>query len=145
MSTQPHTILSAQAFVTASGSVIDTADAIAAVAIDHLCKSEVVEVSMAGLSGVSSSFFNLLFRRVIENCGVNVLDQRLTFLHVSAVQTQLLTRSLAATKKCLASMNVPPTVSWRPHQGHHPFFTAHPNEILFPSGSSATKSRMPYG
>jgi hypothetical protein len=91
-------------FIPENGSVIDTAEAAAACINAHLDQGESVDVAMTGMTGVTSSFFNLVIRRVAEKFGFEVFENRVKFRFSSTIQQQTFDRSFSATRKYLESL-----------------------------------------
>lgn len=80
-------------------SIVENAEILANHVLQSLASTHKVCVSMAGVRGVSSSYFNLLLRRLVNAFDVDVVQDRVMFRFDSPVQEQVFRRSLEAIKK----------------------------------------------
>jgi len=104
---EPIQELAARDFVSDTASVVETAEVVAVAINERLLRGEHVRLSMRGFPGTSSSFFNLVLRRVIEVNGINALEKRVQFDFATTIEAELFGRSLRATKKNIASICQP--------------------------------------
>jgi hypothetical protein len=90
--------LSAKDFLDASGVVIQSADNLADAIMIHLKQSDRINISMAGMPPVSSSYFNVILRRVFDVYGATGLD-RVNMDTPSQILRDVFNRSLAAVRR----------------------------------------------
>lgn len=79
--------------------VVDSAGRVAAAILAAAETEPVVTVSMAGLSGIPSSFFNVILGDVAAVMGVEQLASRLVVTGLSAFQSRIFERSLSALSR----------------------------------------------
>jgi len=80
----------------ADGSVVRSGVALADAALKALETSEVVIVSLKGLKGASSSYFNVFLRRIEEGCGLTEIREHIQLEFGSKIQEMVFERSLAS-------------------------------------------------
>jgi hypothetical protein len=85
--------LNAAAFMDSTGSIVATAGRLADELMRHLRDGHSVNVSMRGMRGVASSYFNVILQRITKELGMEALD-RLHFQWDSAAQQVVYQRSL---------------------------------------------------
>ena len=76
-----------------TGSIVATAGRLADELVRHLRDGHSVHISMSGMRGVASSYFNVILKRITEDLGIKALD-RLHFQWDSAAQQVVYQRSL---------------------------------------------------
>src|SRR6266576_6354148 len=85
-----------------SGSIAESGIALGVVIEAELKAGKVVRVSLKGMKGLSSSYFNPILARIKRNFGLDILGDRLIFAFDSKAQQTVFDRSLAAVQ-----VNVP--------------------------------------
>lgn len=97
-----HALLHADAsdFIDPQGSIVDSAR-LFGTHLQQVAKSteRIVEVSLVGMKGVSSSYFNLLLRMMIEAMGLEQLKKRIRWRFDSPLQESVFERSWNAISK----------------------------------------------
>jgi hypothetical protein len=93
-----ETALFAKDFLDPQGVVLRSADNVADAVIASLGENDRVSIAMNGMPAVSSSFFNVILRRVLDALGPAALD-RLHMATPSAVLRQIFDRSLLAMRQ----------------------------------------------
>lgn len=83
-------------YVDPDGSVVKSGLRLADAVLCALGEAESVIVSLAGLRGASSSYFNVFLRRIYEAAGRDVLDSGITLEFASALQREIYDRSRQA-------------------------------------------------
>jgi len=78
------------------GSVVRSGVAVADAALEALETSEVVIISLGGLKGASSSYFNVFLRRIEEGCGLVEIGDHIQLEFGSKIQEMIFERSLAS-------------------------------------------------
>ena len=97
MSPEKQIPLDAMAYVQGGRIGLDTAESLADAVIRSLADDgTTVLISVKGLLGVSSSFFNLVFQMVLDQLGPNAVRDRIDFQTTSQVQMSIIDRSRAA-------------------------------------------------
>jgi len=86
-------------FVNPNGSVVDCAQMVAAEVASALRSGDNVRVSVRGLRGVSSSFFNVILATVGDAIGSQLTDARFDVETETEVQKLVYRRSLEAFMK----------------------------------------------
>lgn len=87
-------MIDAQKHVNPNDTVLSAAQRIASLAVAELQRSDaLVEVSLRGLRGLSSSFFNEIYRTILRDVGRRDLELRIRFIHDSSVQAATDARS----------------------------------------------------
>jgi hypothetical protein len=87
--------LKAQEYVDPDGLIVKSGELLARQAIESLRQSDVVRIQLRGLTGISSSYFNIFLRLIREQLGAEALG-RIEMLFVSPLQKQVYDRSLRA-------------------------------------------------
>lgn len=82
-----------------SGSLVESGLRLANAVIDGLNSGEIVQVSLHGLKGASSSYFNVFLRRIDEACGVARLNDHVQLEFGSRVQKMMFDASLDALRR----------------------------------------------
>jgi hypothetical protein len=90
--------LFAKDFLHPSGVVLDSAELLASAVVASLQQSDRVSISMAGMPAVSSSFFNVVLRQVLDVYGREGLD-RINMASPSSVLRQVFERSREAARR----------------------------------------------
>jgi len=93
-----ETALFAKDFIHPSGIILESAELLASAAVKGLSESERVSIAMAGMSVVSSSYFNIILRRVLEAYGRDALD-RVHLSSTSSLLRQIFERSREAARR----------------------------------------------
>ena len=75
------------------GSVVKSGIALADVALRTLEQDGTVRISLKGLKGASSSYFNVFLRRIEEGCGLAEIGRRIKLEFGSNVQETVFQRS----------------------------------------------------
>lgn len=75
---------------------MDSARRIAKVVLDALLKADSVSITLEGLSGVSSSFFNVIFADLAAELGSDKVRGRVTFEGLGKTQSMIERRSRVA-------------------------------------------------
>ena len=75
------------------GSVVKSGIALADVTLRTLEQSGTVRISLKGLKGASSSYFNVFLRRIEEECGVAEIGRHIKLEFGSKVQEMVFQRS----------------------------------------------------
>jgi hypothetical protein len=94
--------LEATHFLDPDGSIIGSASLMGQAAWEKLQAGEDVRISLVGLKGLPSSYFNIVLLRLIEALGVDAVRHRVTFQFASAAQKQMFQRSYDAVAKSVA-------------------------------------------
>ena len=76
--------------------IVESAGRVAAAILEAAGSAPVVTVSMAGMSGIPSSFFNVVLGEVAAGMGVEQLRRRLVVTDLSSLQSRIFERSLSA-------------------------------------------------
>ena len=92
------TVLFAKDFLHPSGVIVDSAELLASAVVEHLRQNDRVGITMAGMPAVSSSYFNIVLRRVFEAYGAVALDC-LYIASPSPVLRQVFERSREAARR----------------------------------------------
>jgi hypothetical protein len=79
--------------------IVDNAEILAAEAIGKLQTGKSIRVSLIGVRSISSSYFNVILRRILDALGKEEFHQRVTFEFDSTVQQMAYDRSLAALSR----------------------------------------------
>jgi hypothetical protein len=79
-------------YIDPDGLIVRSGELLARQVLETLRHDESVRVQLRGLSGISSSYFNILLKRVIEDMGCDVLH-RVQFDFASPLQKQIFDRS----------------------------------------------------
>lgn len=104
------TRVAARDHIDPDGSVVRSGMALADAVLQALETGRVVEVSLDGLRGASSSYFNVFLRRIDEACGVAELGEHIQMLFASKVQEMVYLRSLDSVRRGAKKSPVdPPT------------------------------------
>jgi len=101
------TRLSALNHLDSEGSVVRSGIALAEAVLDALNTNGRVVVSFAGLRGASSSYFNVLLRRIQEGCGLAEIGDHIVLEFGSSIQEMIYQRSLDAISKRPRSPSMP--------------------------------------
>lgn len=88
--------LSALALTDMERSIVENAEILAAAILVELKADRSVIVSLAGLRGAPTSYFNLILRRLVDEVGEAAMRTRVAFEFDSPVQRLVYERSLAA-------------------------------------------------
>jgi STAS-like domain of unknown function (DUF4325) len=89
-------VLRASDYIDPSVSYVSNAIAFANVAIEAMSNSPQITVDFGGVRSVSSSFFNMLLSRIVEELGVDALRTRVSFRFSSTAQKVIFDRSFQA-------------------------------------------------
>ena len=81
--------------------VVTSAEKLVIAVNDMLRTAEEVSVSFHGLRGVSSSYFNVLLKTIVEIHGIETLDNRVKFAFETQAQEMIFERSLKSVKDSL--------------------------------------------
>ena len=92
------TFVQATQFIDPSGSIVKSATAVGAAVLEQLDKGSDVVISLAGMKGVSSSYFNLVLQAIVERHGAAVLNSRVRFAFNSPAQDVVYQKSLRAVQ-----------------------------------------------
>ena len=87
------TCVEATAFLDPQGLIVASASRLADAILEHLQGEDEVVVSMAGIRGASSSYFNTVLLRVVEVLGDQAVH-RIRFQFTTKAQEQIYRRSL---------------------------------------------------
>lgn len=90
------TSISATDCLDPDGSVVRSGVAVADAALKALEENDVVIVSLQGLKGASSSYFNVFLRRIEEGCGLSEIGEHIQLEFDSKIQKMVFERSLAS-------------------------------------------------
>ncbi len=85
--------LKATSFLDSTGSIVGSAGRFADELVRNLRDGRSVNVSMEGMRGVASSYFNVVLQRITKELGIEALD-RLRFQWDSTAQKVVYQRSL---------------------------------------------------
>jgi len=110
-------------YLDSEGSAVNSAIALANAVVDALNTDvDVVEVSLVGLKGAASSYFNVFLRRVDEACGLDGALEHVRMRFGSRVQEMMYRASMDALKRGIRQRDdgptpepaeaVPPKRSW---------------------------------
>ena len=86
-------ILKAVDYLDAAGSIVNSGAMLADRALAALGAGQPVEITLAGMRGVSSSYFNILLKQLLDGVGLATFNQRVKFGFDSGVQEQMFRRS----------------------------------------------------
>jgi hypothetical protein len=78
------------------GSVVRSGVAVADAALKALEEHDAVVVSLEGLKGAASSYFNVFLRRIEEGCGLAEIGEHIRLEFDSKIQEMVFERSLAS-------------------------------------------------
>lgn len=84
----------AQPYADPTRTAEQNATALAAVVLKALRKGQAVEVSLKGVRGTSSTFFNVLLAQIVEGVGLATLREHVTFVCETTTQSLALARSM---------------------------------------------------
>lgn len=90
------TSLSALALIDMERTIVENAEILAAEVVKRLSTGAAVSVSLVGLRGITTSYFNLVLRRIVKSIGFESLSERVTFEFDSSLQRLIYERSLQA-------------------------------------------------
>ena len=76
------------------GSVVRSGIALADATLRALEEGDIVRISLKGLKGASSSYFNVFLRRIEEECGLEEIGRHILLEFGSGVQEMVFQRSL---------------------------------------------------
>jgi hypothetical protein len=88
--------IEARLLVHAEWTAEENAQALTGPVLDALSGSDGVEISLFGIRGVSSTFFNALLGSIVDSLGPAALTRRVRFLCETPTQESVLRRSLDA-------------------------------------------------
>lgn len=88
------TLVNATDHLDPGGSVVRSGIALADAVLEALEQSGAVNVSLRGLKGASSSYFNVFLRRIEEGCGLAEIGSRIRLEFGSKIQEMVFERSL---------------------------------------------------
>lgn len=77
-----------------SGSVVKSGVALAEAALRALERAGTVRISLKGVKGASSSYFNVFLRRIEEGCGLAEIGEHIQLEFGSRIQEMVFQRSL---------------------------------------------------
>lgn len=89
-------MVEAREFIDGSGGIVESAMRLADAILPRLKEGARVSVSMAGMHGVSSSYFNVLLKRVMDECGPDAVRRRVHLRFNTKAQEGLYWRSREA-------------------------------------------------
>lgn len=89
-------------FVNPQGLIVESGLLLAARISAALTAGEAVEVSLAGMRGLSSSYFNVILGTLVEGFGLPAIENRVRFVFDSQAQQQTYRRSLDSFKRAVA-------------------------------------------
>jgi len=81
------------------GYIVESANLLADAVLEFLRSQSEVEISMIGMRGTSSSYFNTIIQRIVQEIGVEAMERRVKFIFDSNAQREIFGRSLAAVTK----------------------------------------------
>jgi len=93
------TVIQAVEHIDAEGSVVRSGLAVAEAALQALESGSAVEIDLQGVKGASSSYFNVMLRRIDEGCGLAALDEHIRIRFSSRIQKIIFQRSLDSVKR----------------------------------------------
>jgi len=96
------TLLKADSFTDPNGSIVRTALSLADASLVKLQAGDDVQISLDGMRGLPSSFYNTLLLRLIQALGVEAVRRRVTFQFDSNPQREMYQKSLDAVTKSVA-------------------------------------------
>jgi hypothetical protein len=96
------TLVEAKNYLDPEGSIVVSAALLADVVLGKLNAGEDVTISLLGLRGLPSSYFNTILLPLVEAVGIAAVRQRVRFQIESEVQRQVFQRSLDAVAKSVA-------------------------------------------
>jgi hypothetical protein len=97
------TIIAAQEYIDAGGSVVRSGIMLADAVLQVVESGRIADIDFQGLKGASSSYFNVLLRRIEEGCGLPALDEQVRFTFSSKIQKMIYERSLESIKRSRAT------------------------------------------
>lgn len=86
--------IEARQFVDADNRPVESADLLAAEAVRLLASHDVLVIDLGGMRGLSSSYFNVLLKRIIQIMTAADLQRRIKFTFDSPAQELVFKRSL---------------------------------------------------
>jgi hypothetical protein len=98
-----QTALFAKDFLDPSGIIVRSAENLAGIVVQKLGANDLIGISMEGMPPVSSSYFNIVFRRVVEAHGPASLD-RVQMVSLSPTLRQVFERSKDAARRPMADI-----------------------------------------
>jgi hypothetical protein len=88
-------------FIDRNGSVVGSAKKLAQAVVSALITHDKITVSLTGLRGVSSSYFNTLLSDIVATHGADAIFNRINFQFDSDAQRSIFQRSFDAVTKNL--------------------------------------------
>lgn len=85
----------ARDYIDPNGLIVQSGELLGRRTVDALKSGQTARIHLAGLSGISSSYFNIFLRTVCESLGPEALG-RIDVVFVSTLQEQVYNRSFAA-------------------------------------------------
>jgi hypothetical protein len=98
-------IAEAKDYLDSNGLIVESASLLAEAVISRLQKEQEVEISLAGIHGTSSSYFNTILRTLVEVEGLENVSRRVKFRFDSKAQEHVFGRSWASIQA--KNMKVP--------------------------------------
>lgn len=92
-------IVNAHNFMMESGSVVESASALAQQVVRVLEQGRTVRISLAGVKGLPSSYFNVLLEHIVQLTGFDAIGERVQFEFDSRPQQVVFARSLEAIRR----------------------------------------------
>lgn len=100
---RPSQILFAHLLTDPNGVIVQSGENVAVAVIQWLVQDVDVAISMEKMPAISSSFFNVIFRRVADHRGFEGLD-RLTIVDSSPLLAGMFERSKSAVREMTADV-----------------------------------------
>jgi STAS-like domain of unknown function (DUF4325) len=95
-------IIQAKDHLDAQGLSRESASLLADAVVARLNDGADVEISLSGLNGMPSSYFNVVLLRIMREFGVDAINRRVKFQFDTEVQRQVFQRSFDAAAKSVA-------------------------------------------
>jgi len=83
------------------GLIVESGLMLARTVTARLSASDAVEISMEGMRGLSSSYFNAFFSELVEKFDLTTIENRVTFAFSTNAQESIYRRSLESFKKAV--------------------------------------------
>lgn len=97
------TTIAAADYIDPLESAVSAAMRLAEVVLTHIRSGTPVLISLVGLRGLSSSFFNVLFRRIASEFGEDALEHFVRIGYETETQRLIAERSLCAVRRTPSS------------------------------------------
>ena len=105
------TIIAASDHLDPNGSVVRSGVALAEAVLSALEQSGTVKISLKGVKGASSSYFNVFLRRIEEGCGLAEIGRHILLEFGSNIQEMVFQRSFDSRAPRKPPARTPPSAA----------------------------------